>query len=265
MRRFHVELPSGASPQPGQRVLLDAEETRHIRSVLRLKDGDRIALTDGLGHALEGVLVGGDKRGALVELDQVARAEAEVAPPLLHLACAVVKGRRYEAAVEKAVELGAHVVTPLITDHGVIEPGSGKRDRWHNLLITALKQCHRCHRPELREPTGLLQVLDARPGEAYFGAAPGDLVGEQLQDATPLAAQATRRRLEGQAPPAELLVLIGPEGGWSPAELHLLAGRGAVPLSLGPHVLRTETAAIAGLVALQQVRRAWLDRPGARA
>lgn len=264
MRRFYVELPDGVAPHPGQRVLLDVDETRHARSVLRLHDGDRLALTDGRGHALEGVLVGGDKRGALVELDQIERADREVAPPLLHLACAVVKGRRYEAAVEKAVELGAHVVTPLITDHGVIEPGAGKRDRWHGLLIAALKQCHRCHCPELREPAGLVEVLDTVPGEAYFGAAPADLVGEQVQDTTPLAAQAARRRLEGQAPPPELLVLIGPEGGWSPAELHLLAGRGAAPVSLGPHVLRTETAAMAALVALQQVRRAWLDRPAAR-
>ncbi|MEZ4387498.1 MAG: RsmE family RNA methyltransferase, partial [Candidatus Krumholzibacteriia bacterium] len=112
--------------------------------------------------------------------------------------------------------------------------------------------------PVLGEPAPLLSVLAAARGEVLFGAAPGDLVGEAVQDATALAAQAARRRLAGQAAPAELLVLIGPEGGWSAAELHLFAGRGAVPLTLGPHVLRTETAALAGLVALQQVRRAWI-------
>lgn len=258
IRRFHLALPRDQEPRPGLRAALDAEETRHVRTVLRLHDGDRLELTDGRGHAMQAVLVGGDRRGALVEIEAVTRADAEVAPPLLHLACATVKGRRMETAVEKAVELGAHVITPLSTDHGVIEPGAGKQDRWHGLLITALKQCHRCHCPELREPASLQAVLDAADGQVLFGAAPGDLVGEMLQDATTLAAQAARRRLEGHAAPVALTMLIGPEGGWSPAELQLLAGRGAVPVTLGPHVLRTETAALAGLVLLQQIRRSWL-------
>ena len=74
---------------------------------------------------------------------------------------------------------------------------------------------------------------------------------------TAAAAQAARRRLDGQAAPEELVLVIGPEGGWTTLELQLLAARDAVPLILGPHVLRTETAAVVGLGAVQQIRHAW--------
>lgn len=258
MRRFYVDLSGVSEVRAGVRVPLDAEESRHARTVLRLRDGDELELTDGQGHVLRGVMAGGDKRRAQVELTGVEFVASEVAAPRLHLASAVVKGKRFEAAVEKAVELGVHTITPLVTDRGVIEPGSGKHERWRGLLVTALKQCHRCHLPELRDQTDLPTVLAGAAGERFFAAAPGDLVGETLQDATQLAAQAVRRRLDGQAAPAELMVLVGPEGGWSPVELQMLHGHDAVPLTLGPHVLRTETATMAGLVALQQVRRAWL-------
>jgi len=259
VRRFFVDLSGINEVRSGVRVSLDAEETRHARTVLRLKDGDTLALTDGQGHVLSGVMAGGDRRSATVEITEVELVTAEVAPPRLHLICAVVKGKRFEAAVEKAVELGVHAITPLVTERGVIEPGRGKHDRWQGLLVTALKQCHRCHLPELRSQAELPTVLAGLDGELFFGAAPGDLVGEKPQDALQLAAQAVRRRMDGQSAPAELRLLVGPEGGWSPVELQMLSAHGAVPLTLGPHVLRTETAAMAGLVALQQLRRAWLS------
>jgi 16S rRNA (uracil1498-N3)-methyltransferase len=181
---------------------------------------------------------------------------AEVAPPRLHLACAVVKGKRFEYALEKAVELGAHRITPLLTQRGVVDPRAGKQDRWRGLLVGALKQAQRCWLPELAPPTELPALL-AAADPVLFGAAPTDVVAEPPQRPTALAAQALRRRQEGHAAPGQLTLLVGPEGGWEADELRVLAERDAVPVWLGPHVLRTETAAVAGLAALQQLRQAW--------
>ena len=259
-RRFCVELPGAGPPAPGQRATLDREESRHVRTVLRLHDGDPLAVTDGRGHACEAVIRGGGKHAVTVEITGVATETAEVAPPRLHLVCAVVKGKRFEFAVEKAVELGAHRITPLLTLRGVIDPREGKQDRWRGLLQAALKQSGRCWLPELTGPATLGEALDAAAGPVYFGAAPGDLVAETPQRPTALAAQAARRRLDGQPAPEQLTLLVGPEGGWEAEELRVLAERDAIPLWLGPHVLRTETAALSGLAVMQLVRQAWLDR-----
>ncbi len=257
-RRFCVELPGAGPPAAGQRATLDREESRHVRTVLRLNDGDPLAVTDGRGHACEAVIRGGGKHAVVVEVVRVATETDEVATPQLHLACAVVKGKRFEFAVEKAVELGAHRLTPLLTLRGVIDPREGKQDRWRGLLQGALKQSGRCWLPELSEPTPLSAVLAAAaPGPVFFGAAPGDLVAEPPQLPMSLAAQAARRRLDGQTAPERLTLLIGPEGGWEADELRVLAECDAIPVWLGPHVLRTETAAVAGLTVLQLVRRAW--------
>lgn len=261
MKRFFVEAGERERWRVGQRVTLDAEQSKHLRTVVRLEVGDPLELTDGRGHVLTGRLAGGGRRDAEVEITEVSEAAGEVAAPRLHLACAVVKGKRFEFALEKAVELGVHAVTPLRTERGVIDPRDGKLDRWQGILVAAIKQSGRAHLPALRPLTDPAGALDRIGGPVVFGAAPGDLVGETPLVPTAAAAQAARRRLEGQSPPAEITLLIGPEGGWSPTELQLLAVRDVVPLLLGPHVLRTETAAVVGLAALQQIRQAWLAGP----
>jgi len=257
MHRFFCEL-RGRTPQVGQRVVLDAEESRHLLTVLRAAPGADLGLTDGTGYDLSATLVEADRRGAVVAITAVRVATDEIAAPRLHLACAVVKGKRFELVLEKAVELGVHVVTPLRAARGVVEPREGRRDRWRSHLIGALKQSERCHLPELREPDELAAVIAAARGPVLYGAAPGVPVAGTPQPATAFAAAAAGQRLAGATAPAELVLLIGPEGGWTAAELALCAARGARPLWLGPHVLRTETAAVAGLAALQQVRAAWL-------
>jgi 16S rRNA (uracil1498-N3)-methyltransferase len=256
VRRYFVDIDT--APAVGQTVVLDLEQSRHLRTVMRAENGDAVELTDGRGHVLRGVLVGGGKKDAQVEITGVEEATGEVAPPLLRLACAVVKGKRFEFAVEKAVEIGVHALAPLRCEHGVIDPRDGKLDRWRGLLTAALKQSGRCHLPRLEELTDPAGALDEADGPVYFGAAPGDLVGEKPLNPTAAAAQAARLKLEGHPAPSSLTLMIGPEGGWSAGELKLLAARDVIPLVLGPHVLRTETAAVVGLAALQQIRRAWL-------
>ena len=258
MRRFYLE--SVQVPQAGDVVVLDKDESHHLLHVLRGEEGRGVEITDGVGHLLAGVLVGREGKAARVEITGVTRAEDEAAAPRLVVACAVVKGKRFEFMVEKAVELGAHVIVPLKCDRGVIDPRDGKLDRWRGVLVGALKQSDRCWLPELAPLSTPEAVVATAEGPCFFGAVP--VGGERSLSVTTAAARAVRRREAGETLPASLTLLIGPEGDWSTTELASLR-QSATALDLGPHVLRTETAALAGLVALQEIRRAWRLDPSA--
>jgi 16S rRNA (uracil1498-N3)-methyltransferase len=250
LRQFFLETPEGQAPQPGQTVVLDSEESHHLFTVLRGGRDLVLQLTDGRGRRFTARAAGGDRRSAQVEILTVTEDSAENEAPLLELACAVVKGKRFEWALEKAVELGAHRIVPLVTERGVIEPGSGKRNRSLTILRSALKQCGRCRLPDLDASLRLDEYL-ARPvqGMKLFGAVPGEVA-----DTVPWSS------LLNPVPspvPGILSMVIGPEGGWTSPEIEGLLSTGAVPVQLGPHVLRTETAAAAGLTALQALRGRW--------
>jgi 16S rRNA (uracil1498-N3)-methyltransferase len=251
VRQFYLETDPGQIPAPGQEVALDAEESHHLFTVLRSGREQVLNLTDGRGHRFTARSVGGSRRKATLEILDVHDDVGEFAQPQLVLACAVVKAKRFEWALEKAVEAGAHQVVPLRTEHGVVEPGGGKFQRWQTIMKAALKQSGRTWLPDLAELTELKDFLAQSSGWLAYGAVPG--VQED-------ASSWTRYLNSHQGPvPSRLTVLIGPEGGWSPAEEDHLKKSSAVPLNLGPHVLRTETAAVAGLLALQELRQAWLS------
>lgn len=250
MRQFFLETTEGEILQPGQTVALDSEESHHLFTVLRGGRDLTLQLVDGRGRRLTARTVGGDKRRAQLEILTVTEDAAEKASPRLELACAVVKGKRFEWALEKAVELGAHRIVPLVTERGVIEPGAGKQQRAQTILRSALKQCGRCQLPDLEAPLRLNEYLACpSQGLRLFGAVPGEAAGT-----VPWTS------FLGQAPeplPEVLCMVVGPEGGWTSVEIDALLDAGAVPVQLGPHVLRTETAAAAGLTALQALRGAW--------
>ncbi len=252
MRQFFLAADGAAPPAPGQHVLLDRDESHHALTVLRKGDRDPVELVDGRGWRLTARLAGKDGKLAKLEILAVSRDDDEQAAPRLALACGVVKGRRWEWVLEKAVELGVHRITPLLTEHGVVEPREGRRERWLLVLRAALKQSGRCWLPELDEPQGLTEWLRGREGgPLWYGAVPAE---REALAAVPAAAPAA------DSGTAWLTVAIGPEGGWSADERAALAAAGALPVDLGPHVLRTETAAAAALTLLQAARgRAILD------
>lgn len=242
MRQFFL-AGGGPVPAVGQHVLLDRDESHHALTVLRKGDRDPVELVDGCGHRLTARLDGKDGRLARLEILAVVRDDAEQAAPRLWLACGVVKGRRWEWVLEKAVELGAHRLTPLLCEHGVVEPREGRRERWLGVLRAALKQSGRAWLPQLDEPQAVADWLRLRDDwQLFYGAVP---VERAAGTPEPAAAAAS----------GWLVAAIGPEGGWAPGERAALAAAGALPLDLGPHVLRTETAAAAALTLLQAVRR----------
>jgi 16S rRNA (uracil1498-N3)-methyltransferase len=200
------------------------------------------------------------------------------------LACAVIKARRFEWVLEKSVELGAHEIWPLLTEHGVILPGPGRQSRWRTILRTALKQTGRAYLPRLRTARDLPLCLrewgsgGSGSGSAllYYGDCPvsqGEDIGRPALTAAHTLLSTLLSRNQGHAvaatdqggaadpgsPPASLIWCAGPEGGWSPAERELLVAAGGSGITCGPHRQRTETAAAGGLWLLQLLRSCWLD------
>ena len=176
MRQFFLEMGADAPlPAAGQEVVLDAEESHHLFTVLRGGRDHILNLTDGRGHRFTGKPLGKDRRAARVQIFTVSDDPEEFRQPRLVLACAVVKGKRFEWALEKAVEVGAHTVIPLNTEHGVIEPGGGKQQRWLTIMKSAVKQCGRSWLPQLapvQSPAQLLAAGEPWAELALYGTAP---------------------------------------------------------------------------------------------
>jgi len=256
VRQFFLQLESGQSVSIGDVVALDKEESHHLFTVLRGGRQSQIILTDGRGMQYEGQSAGKNGKTALVEIVASDRLEDEVQHPQLCLYCGVVKGKRFEFVLEKAVELGVHRIVPLLTEHGVVDPREKKQDRWHTILKTALKQSLRCTLPQLemamplaRALTDVEDIKEPSDLNRYFGAVPGE-----LPDGVLVAPWVEIIAAAGKNQTKRLDFFVGPEGGWSDDERALMLDAACVPVDLGPHVLRTETAALAGLALLQIVR-----------
>lgn len=228
--RFHVtSLPAAK----GMIVRVAGDEFWHMTRVLRLDVNDRIELFDGSGGIVEGTLLRVTKNCAQVSA-LTGRQTLPQTGPNWHVAAAFgnLKGGRADLLVEKCTELGAQTLTPLLTQRSA-NVAEQRNDRWHRISMAATKQCQRLHALDLREPTRLESLLaEVRKAEVAFLAAAG---------APPLV----QTLLQSPERPQGGLVLIGPEGDFTPEEVELLIEAGAVPAGLGQRRLRVETAAIA--------------------
>ena len=215
----------------GDRAVLEGDEARHLTRVLRAKVGDTVSLFDGRGREWPArvALLGRDR----VELD-TGEPVIDPLPPAaipLTLAVALPKGDRQKWMVEKLTELGAARLLPLETTRGVAEATASAQARLERVVIEACKQCRRNTLMEIAAGRPLDRLLAEVPaGACVVIAHPG---GMPLDTAT--------------APPATtaMIALVGPEGGFTDDELCAADRAGVVRISLGPHILRVETAAIA--------------------
>jgi 16S rRNA (uracil1498-N3)-methyltransferase len=215
------------SPVDGRAELV-GDEARHLARVLRAAIGDAVAVFDGRGSEWPArvTAIGRDRVGL-----EVGPPLAPPAPPLpLTLAVALPKGDRQTWLVEKLTELGCGRLVPLVTTRGVAEATPAAIERLGRAAIEACKQCGRNTLLEITPPVTLAAVLAARdPGVLAVVADPA---GEPFG---PL--------LAGHA--AAVLALVGPEGGFTAEELAVAEAAGCRRVSLAPHILRVETAAIA--------------------
>lgn len=232
-------LPADTAALAMERPPLSKEAEGHLR-VLRPKDGEQIELFDGRGLVRAYTYSRSD--GPLVAAGAGPRLRAR--PPDLILFACVTKGSRWDWTVEKATELGATRIVPVISERTVVRiaPGerAAKRDRWLRIALEAARQSDAAWLPEIDEPTDFSSSLAAVAGtDCYVGALTSP-------PPRPLAECLRGRSAAETRPPA---LYVGPEGDFTPGELAALL-RIATPAGFGPSVLRAETAAIFALSVL---------------
>lgn len=231
----------------GDTAWLRGPQAAHLARVLRGRPGQEVEIVHaGVGYLARIATLGAEG----VRLDVIAPLP-EAAPTVpLQLAPALFKFDRFEWMLEKACELGATRIAPLVTqrtDARASQPSAARRERWRRILSSAAEQCHRSQPPELAEPQPLAAFLQRPAGpQGWILSERGGAAAGSLFDG-PAEAPAT--------------LLTGPEGGWVEAELTAAAQAGYRALSLGPYILRCETAVLAGLVLVGAAIRGDREHP----
>ena len=222
------------------RLVLDEDETHHATDVLRMKAGDHAAVFNGEGAEAKVEIASIGKRAIDLKLLR----SSQSAPPAcrITLGQAIPKGKNMDLIVQKATELGAASVVPLLTERTVVQfdarDAEKKREKWQAVAIEACKQCGQNWLPAVLPPQTLSALF---PGEPAFDLL---LIASLQPDALHPKAVLADYLSKTAAKPASVLVLIGPEGDFTPAEIALAKVHGCRPITLGPIVLRTETAAL---------------------
>ncbi|HET6725355.1 MAG TPA: 16S rRNA (uracil(1498)-N(3))-methyltransferase [Gammaproteobacteria bacterium] len=234
MRIPRIYEPDASAP--GDRVELNTVAARHVTKVLRLTPGAPLILFDGEGHAFKARLESLKPARTLLE-DYV---ESAPEPPLkVELLQALSRGAKMDLVVQKAVELGAAAIVPVVTERSVMRldarAAEKKRAHWQSIAISACEQCGRDDLPAVAAPTAFGDALAASDADAL----------QLLLDPD------APRGLPDIPPPSRARLLIGPEGGLTAAERDAAVAQRFVPVRFGPRVLRTETAALTALAVIQ--------------
>lgn len=244
-----MRIPRVYTPQVlnmGQLLELEPAASKHLLTVLRLKPGAPLILFNGNGREFNARLEGAKKNHASVSTG--AQRPARVESPLnITLAQGISRGERMDYTLQKAVELGVSHIVPVSTERSVVKldekNGSRKLAHWHNVVIGACEQSGRLLVPIIAEPITLGQFLTG---------AEADVTLKLLLD----PAAETSLRMLARPVGQRLMLLVGPEGGLSDTERNAAQRAGFQGVSLGPRILRTETA---GLVALSILQSQWGD------
>lgn len=230
LHRFYLAPEEWVSPEP----TLGPEDSHHCADVLRLKTGDALTLFDGGGTVADAVLTEVHRKHCRVRIGT-----KTISPPLrcsITLAQAIPKGKTMDLILQKAVELGASTIVPLLTRRTVVrldgEEGSRKQERWQQIALEACKQCGRNQVPLVTAPCTLEDFLKQRHG--------GSVLLTSLQP----GAVTIKEALAKSPAHSAVTVLVGPEGDFTPEESAAALAAGATPVTLGPMILRAETAAI---------------------
>jgi 16S rRNA (uracil1498-N3)-methyltransferase len=222
--RFYINLPLTLGP-----VEMTGPEARHLATVCRLGAGDEIQLFNGDGHEYQARIVETSKKSVHMEVFSAAAPTREL-PFQLEIAAPIPKGDRAQFLVEKLTELGVTAFVPLLCERGVVQPGPGKMDKLERYVIEASKQCGRNILMRVKEPVSWERYCRrGEAGELRVVAHPSG--ADAWKDYRPVAPRATR-------------CAVGPEGGFTDEEISLAAANGWQAVSLGPRILRIETAAV---------------------
>ncbi|MGE0814778.1 MAG: 16S rRNA (uracil(1498)-N(3))-methyltransferase [Vicinamibacterales bacterium] len=230
---------------PGQALDVPDDEARWLRDVLRLDAGARLRVFDGRGHEWEATITTSRRQGVVAALGEPAPSAPE--PRIAYTAAlAVLKGDATDEAVRDAVMMGALAIRPFVCARAeqrlATVARANRRHRWQRVAIASAKQCGRAVVPEVHDAVAFETLLAV---EAH---------GLRLLLVEP-AVGADTERLDAVAPPAAVTIGVGPEGGWTPAEVQAASAAGWRSVSLGGRVLRAAAVPLAALAACQAVWR----------
>lgn len=233
LSRFFIDAPLSL----GQHALPEAQ-AHYIGRVLRHAAGDAVQLFDGSGQEFLGELIEVGKKTVRVELRESFAGLAE-SPLAIHLGQGLSRGERMDWAIQKATELGATEITPIISERCEVRLKDERTDKrmahWRQIAISACEQCGRSVLPLIHPPIALAGWL------------------QQIEAELKLVLHPIAQPWASHAPPRSLAMLIGPEGGLTEAEVEQAQGAGFHAARLGPRVLRTETAPVVALSVAQQL------------
>jgi 16S rRNA (uracil1498-N3)-methyltransferase len=236
-RRFIADTWSPQSGHPTH-AALTGDQAAHLARVLRAQAGQVYDLVaNGFLHRAEITSVSDTE----VRFTLHEELEADAALPI-HLLLAVFKFDHFEWAVEKATELGVARITPVLarrTEKHLAQSSAKRVDRWRRIALEAAKQARRTDIPQIADPTPLAAALTAE-------SAPTRILLSETEQALTLTAALTSVSTDGDVQ-TSLAVAIGPEGGWAPDEMFLFTTHNWTHVTLGPRILRAETAAIAAV------------------
>ena len=238
-----MRIPRFFTPDPlalGARLSLPKEAAHHAARVLRMAPGAEVELFNGDGYCYRTKILRVDKQEVVVLIEQCIEASRE-SPLSLTLLQGISSGERMDFTLQKSVELGIAAIQPIQAERSVVKLSGERKEKrvrhWQNIVIAACEQCGRNVVPEVRPVMGLMEWLGMQDS------------GTELRiHLSPEAAQGLR---ELEKPAGPVVLAVGPEGGFSEQEHTALSQCGFVGARLGPRVLRTETAALAALAALQ--------------
>ena len=224
--------------KPDIEIILTADASQYLLKVLRLREGSPLIVFNGHGESYQGVLAQTSSKAATVKLQERIN-EITESPLKIHIGLGISKGERMDYAIQKLVETGAHSITPLVTEHTVVKLDA-KREQtrlqhWQGIITSACEQCGRSFLPQLHP------VITASEW----------IVNVVSECKLVFDAQGTVNLKSISPTPADVAILIGPEGGLSETEVDYAQRQGFKVARLGPRILRTETAAVAICAALQ--------------
>ncbi|MFY9556025.1 MAG: 16S rRNA (uracil(1498)-N(3))-methyltransferase [Blastocatellia bacterium] len=232
----------------GSIVNLSSDETHHLMHVLRMTPGDDAFVFDGCGKEYRCSFRGFKDNLAQLEVKDLLNDVIE-SPLEITLAQGLAKGEKFEFIVQKATELGVRRIVPLATRYAEVKPTSDqipkKLDRWRRISLEAMKQSGRRTLVEILAPRTVREFLSE---DTHTPASRTHRVWLLFNPRDGLSVDAALGAVSKSCP---IAALIGPEGGWSDEELTLLSEAGCKSVSLGPRVLRTETAAVAAITLIQ--------------
>lgn len=228
----------------GHHCVLDNETRRYVRTVLRLGEGAPVLLFDGFGKEAEGVIAHLSEKEGRIAVLRVWPVPQD--SPAITLAQSLPKSGKMDLVLQKATELGVCRIIPFVSARSIARPDAGKvsdrRERWQKIVTEAARQCRRARIPEVGRVVSFVEMARGAPASA------NRIIlweGEERADIKGLLQGIGAKRRAGY------FIAVGPEGGFTPEEIGEARDQGFLTASLGRHILRTETAALAIITVIQ--------------